>query len=50
MAKLLEEYTDIKSVRHRVEHTMLSWKDPAQQERLMEELTCALTKTTNTPT
>ncbi|MDR3766155.1 MAG: hypothetical protein Q3Y08_03850 [Butyricicoccus sp.] len=50
MIKLLEEYTDIKSVRHRVEHTTLSWEYPAQQERLMAELTCALNAMTNTPT
>lgn len=47
MAKLLEEYIDIKSVRHRVEHMTLPVEDPAQQERLMEELTRVLTKATN---
>lgn len=44
MAKLLEEYTDIKSIRHRVEHMTLPSEDSAQREQLLEELTRVLTR------
>lgn len=44
MAKLLEEYIDRKSVRHRVEHTTLPLDDNGHRERMMEELIRILTK------
>lgn len=39
MAKLKEAYTDIKSVRHRVEHLTLPAEDQDHRERMIEELT-----------
>ena len=44
MEKLLEEYIDRKSVRHRVEHTTLALDDNGRRERMMEELIRILTK------
>jgi hypothetical protein len=44
MEKLPEEYIDIKSVRHRVEHLTLLPDEQPQRERILEELTLALTK------
>ena len=45
MANLKKEYTDIRDRTHSVEHIVVSTKDKADQERLMEELLYALTKT-----
>ncbi|MBP0965481.1 MAG: hypothetical protein J5999_09365 [Oscillospiraceae bacterium] len=44
MMKLLNEYTDIGNVRHKVEHTVLPEKDNYSRERILEELMLALTK------
>lgn len=49
MAKLKDEYVDVKSVRHRVEHIT---RPPANQnfsEQILEELTHVLTKAKNPP-
>lgn len=40
--QLQTEYTDIKSVTHRVEHSILSPAHIADREKLMEELAWAL--------
>ena len=45
MAYLMEEYTDIRGRTHPVEHVVVSAGDKADQERIMEELLCALTGT-----
>ena len=45
MAKLQDEYIDVKSIKHHVEHIMLSTEDNTYKERILEELTHALTKT-----
>ena len=45
MANLKEEYTDIRDRTHSVEHVVVSAEDKADQERLMEELLYALTRT-----
>lgn len=50
MAKLPEEYVDVRSVHHRVEHILREPEDKVQQERIVEELTCALTKSRKTTT
>ena len=39
---LQEEYTDIKSVKHRVEHLTLSSAQGGDRDRLVEELAHAL--------
>lgn len=44
MVKLPEEYIDIKSVRHRVEHVTLPLEDQARRDRLAEELIRVLTQ------
>ena len=44
MANLKQEYTDIKDVTHKVEHLMASDKDDSSRERIVEELSNALTK------
>lgn len=44
MGQLVTEYTDIKEVKHRVEHQTISVGDKMQRERMVEELTYALTK------
>lgn len=49
MAKLLEEYIDVKSIRHRVEHVTLPLEDQGHRERLVAELTQALTPSSNLP-
>ena len=49
MTKLLDEYTDVKAVRHRVEHITLPQEDQIHKERLMEELTHVLVKGTKMP-
>ena len=45
MANLKDEYTDIKDRKHRVEHFTVHEEDPANRERLKEELFLALTRT-----
>ena len=45
MANLKEEYTDIRSRTHSVEHIVLSPDDKAGQEQIVEELILALTGT-----
>lgn len=47
--KLQEEYIDGKAVRHRVEHKTLVTDDKTQQERILEELTRALTQPSKIP-
>lgn len=43
MATLPEEYTDVKNIRHRVEHLTLQPENDDQKERIVEELVHALT-------
>lgn len=43
MTQLRSEYTDIKSIKHRVEHLTLPSAHSADKERLVEELARALT-------
>lgn len=45
MANLKDEYMDVKDRKHRVEHITVQEEDPANRERIIEELFCALTKT-----
>ena len=45
MANLKEEYTDIRDRTHSIEHVVVSAEDKADQERLLEELLYALTRT-----
>ena len=40
--QLQTEYTDVKSVKHRVEHSTLSPTHDADREKLLEELAWAL--------
>lgn len=49
MSKLLEEYTDVKSIRHRVEHITLPMEDQAHKENMVEELTYILAKAAKIP-
>lgn len=44
MSKLAKEYTDIKDIRHKVEHLVVSPDDKHSREQIVEELLCALTK------
>ena len=44
MIKLKSEYTDIKNVKHTVQHTVLHEKATALRERIIEALLIALTK------
>lgn len=44
MATLPEEYTDVKKIRHRVEHLTLPLENDDQKKRIVEELVHALTK------
>ena len=44
MADLRSEYTDMKDVKHRVEHLTLPVEDKFNRERIIEELLYALTK------
>lgn len=48
MAKLREEYTDIRNRTHKVEHVVLS-TDQAARERVVEELIRVLTETDGGP-
>ena len=42
MAQLKEEYTDVKRIRHPVEHQVIPHDDPADSEKILEELFAAL--------
>ena len=42
MAQLQTEYTDVKDVKHQVEHVIVSENDKKTREQLMEELFTAL--------
>jgi len=45
MDNLKKEYTDIKNIKHKVEHTIASGNDTGNRERVIEELLHALTRT-----
>lgn len=45
MAILATEYTDVNSIKHKVEHSIASAKEVENRERIMEELLSVLTKT-----
>lgn len=45
MAILATEYTDVKNIKHKVEHSTASAKEGENRERIMEELFSVLTKT-----
>ena len=45
MADLKGEYTDIRNRKHRVEHVTIHEEDPANRERVQEELFLTLTST-----
>lgn len=42
MAQLQTEYTDVKDVKHQVEHVIVAENDKKTREQLMEELFTAL--------
>lgn len=44
MAKLINEYTDRKNIRHTVKHCTLSGSDPFSREQIMEEIRNILIK------
>ena len=44
MANLTKEYTDIKDIKHNVEHSVLSADKENNKEQIIEELFHALTK------
>lgn len=44
MAKLKTEYTDVRDVKHKVEHTTVAEGDMKNREQILEELFAALTK------
>ncbi len=44
MAKLKNEYTDRKNIRHTVKHRTLSDGDPASREQILEEIRNILAK------
>lgn len=44
MTNLKAEYTDVKDVKHKVEHLIVSNEDKNDRERVVEELLHALTK------
>lgn len=44
MANLKEEYTDIKNIKHHVEHIILSTNDKNSKEQMIEELYYILTR------
>ena len=44
MAQLKTEYTDVKDVKHQVEHVTVTENDKKGREQLMEELYSALTR------
>ena len=47
MAQLQTEYTDVKDVKHQVEHVIVLETDKKTREQLMEELYSALTRNNN---
>lgn len=44
MAFLAKEYTDVKGMKHKVEHIILPTADENSKEQIMEELFCILTR------
>lgn len=44
MTNLKTEYTDVKDIKHKVEHFIVSNNDGNSRERVVEELLHALTK------
>lgn len=44
MADLTKEYTDIKEIKHKVEHHLASTDDNSSKERIFAELFNALTR------
>ena len=44
MAKLKTEYTDVKDVKHHVEHLTVTESDNMDREQILEELFAAMTK------
>lgn len=44
MAKLKTEYTDVKDVKHQVQHTTVADEGRKNKEQILEELFTALTK------
>lgn len=44
MTKLKTEYTDVKDVKHQVQHTTVAEEDRKNKEQILEELFAALTK------
>ena len=44
MDNLKKEYTDVKDIKHKVEHLTVSDKDDSNRERIIEDLFHALTK------
>lgn len=44
MAQLKTEYTDVKDVKHQVEHVIVTENDKKSREQLMEELYSALAR------
>ena len=44
MAQLQTEYTDVKDVKHQVEHVIVAENDKKSREQLMEELYSALAR------
>ena len=44
MAKLIDEYTDRKNIRHTVKHCTLPGGDPASREQILEEIRNILVK------
>lgn len=49
MAKLRTEYTDVKDVKHHVEHITIADEDKKNREQILEELFIALTKKDKRP-
>lgn len=44
MANLVQEYMDIKNVKHKVEHLVISMDEKGNRERIIEEVFQALTR------
>lgn len=44
MANLRTEYTDVKDIKHSVEHLTVTGKDKKDREQILEELFIALTR------
>lgn len=45
MTKLKKEYVDVRGMRHKVEHTMVSNEDKNSREQIIQELFYVLTNT-----